>query len=112
MALAAGHRVQPRPEAVGFAQPRHLGGGDDESVLDSVRRVSRLAEQGPAVVVQALGILVVSRGQAGRIAFHDRSHDLAVAHRPTVGRLWGFTTGGACEISRAVFALYRGDSVQ
>ena len=62
VALVAAHRVQPGAEPVGVPQAAELGGGDDEGVLDRVGGVGGLAEQGPAVGMQAGRVLVIGRG--------------------------------------------------
>ena len=77
-------RRTARDAAVGLAQPVEPGDGDDERVLHGVGGVGRVAEQGPAVLVEGICVPVVGSGQPEGIACHDGRDNLAVAHANTV----------------------------
>jgi hypothetical protein len=77
-------RVQPGAQPLGVTQPGEPGRGDDERVLHRVRGVGRVAEHGPAVLVERICVPVVGPGEPVRVAGHDGRDDLTVPHIPTV----------------------------
>ena len=85
-ALVPGDRVEPGAEAVSVPQPAELDRGDDKGVLDRAGGVRGLAQQAPAVGVQARCVPVIDRSQPGGIPGYDRGDSVAVPHASTVNR--------------------------
>ena len=82
------HRVQPGTKPIRVTQPAEPGRGDDKGVLNGVRGVGRVGEQGSAVLVEGICVPVVGSGKPEGVARHDGRDNLAVAHANTLAVLW------------------------
>ena len=87
------HGVQPGTQPTRVTQSVEPGCGDDEGVLNGVRGVGRVAEQGSAVLEEGICVPVVGSGKPEGIACHDGRDNLAVAHASTLAVL-AFVRGG------------------
>src|SRR5690606_11013806 len=78
--LVAGDGVEPRPQAGGVAQLGEGAGGVDERVVQRVGRLVLVAEDRPAVVVQAVGVAVVDGAPRLLVASAGGSDERGVIH--------------------------------